>query len=242
MAGIEQNFEGQRVVITGGSGGIGIALAQDLVSRGGIVVLIGRDVKRLASAAVVVGGNCETYALDVTNEAGVAAFFATQPPMDHLVTAAAGTNRGTVIELEVTTARALFDSKYWGQYMCAKYAIPLLKPRGSIVLFSGWVSRKPMAGTSTLASIDAAIEALGRTLALEIAPRRANVVMPGAIDTPLWGARLTPEQQREHFARIGQSLPVGRAGTALDVAHAVRFLLENGFTTGAVVDVDGGQR
>jgi NAD(P)-dependent dehydrogenase (short-subunit alcohol dehydrogenase family) len=109
-------------------------------------------------------------------------------------------------------------------------------------LFSGWVSRKPMAGTSTLASIDAAIEALGRTLALEIAPRRANVVMPGAIDTPLWGARLTPEQQREHFARIGQSLPVGRAGTALDVAHAVRFLLENGFTTGAVVDVDGGQR
>ena len=173
------------------------------------MVLVGRDVKRLASAAVVVGGNCETCALDVTNEAGVAAFFATQPPMDHLVTAAAGTGRGTVVELEVTTARALFDSKYWGQYMCAKYAIPLLKPRGSIVLFSGWVSRKPMAGTSTLASVDAAIEALGRTLALEIAPRRANVVMPGAIDTPLWGARLHPNSSASTSPGSGSRCPLG---------------------------------
>ena len=242
MTTIEQNFEGQRVVITGGAGGIGSALARDIVRRGGGVVLVGRDARRLAAAAGEMGDAAEIAVCDVTDEAAVAAFFASQPPLDHLVTAAAGTTRGTVVELEVATARALFESKYWGQYMCARYAIPLLKAGGSIVLFSGWVSRKPMAGASTLAAVDAAIEALGRTLALEIAPRRANVVTPGAIDTPLWGARLTPGQQREHFAKVGQSLPVGRAGTAEDVAHAVRFLMENGFTTGAVVDVDGGQR
>lgn len=242
MTTIEQNFEGQRVVITGGAGGIGSALARDIVRRGGTVVLVGRDARRLAAAAAEMGDAAEIAVFDVTDEAAVAAFFASQPPLDHLVTAAAGTTRGTVVELEVATARALFESKYWGQYLCARYAIPLLKAGGSIVLFSGWVSRKPMAGASTLAAVDAAIEALGRTLALEIAPRRANVVTPGAIDTPLWGARLTPEQQREHFAKVGQSLPVGRAGTAEDVSHAVRFLMENGFTTGAVVDVDGGQR
>ena len=150
--------------------------------------------------------------------------------------------RGNVVDLPVTQARALFESKYWGQYHCAKYAAPQLPAQGSMVLFSGWISRKPMAGVSTLAAVDAAIEALGRTLALELAPRRVNVVTPGMINTPLWSARLGATEQKAHFDKVGQSLPVGRAGTPQDVAHAVRFLLENGFTTGAVIDVDGGQR
>jgi NAD(P)-dependent dehydrogenase (short-subunit alcohol dehydrogenase family) len=214
--------------------------AQTLVAR--LAIDMSGTVLVLAAAAASVPGPVETGTLDVTDERAVASFFAAQPPLDHLVTAAAGTVRGTVVELEVARARALFESKFWGQYLCAKYAAPLLRPGGSIVLFSGWISRKPMAGVATLAAVDAAIEALGRTLALELAPRRVNVVTPGMIDTPLWSARLSPEGQREHFARVGQSLPVGRAGTAEDVAHAVRFLMENGFTTGAVVDVDGGQR
>lgn len=99
-----------------------------------------------------------------------------------------------------------------------------------------------MAGVSTLAAVDAAVEALGRTLALEIAPRRVNTVVPGMIDTPLWAARLSPEEQRAHFRKVGEGLPVGRAGLAEDVAHACRFLMENGFVTGTTLDVDGGQR
>ncbi len=239
---IEQTFAGQRVVITGGAGGIGVALARDLVARGGYVVLAGRDAQRLADAAARAGPRASTAVLDVTDESAVARFFAAQPAIDHLVTAAAGTVRGLVAELETAAARALFESKYWGQYLCAKHAVGKLSARGSIVMFSGWIARKPMAGVSTLAAVDAAIEALGRTLALEIAPRRVNVVTLGMIDTPLWSARLAPEQQQAHFARVGAALPVGRAGTADDVAHAVRFLLENGFTTAAVIDVDGGQR
>lgn len=239
---IENTFRDQHVVITGGSSGIGLVLAQDLARRGARLTLVGRDGAKLQAAAQQVPGRVATASVDVTDEAAVRRFFEGLGPIDHLVTAAAGTARGLVAELEVSTARALFDSKYWGQYLCAKYAIPALKASGSMVLFSGWISRKPLAGVSTLAAVDAAIEALGRTLALEIAPRRVNVVTPGMIDTPLWGARLTPEQQREHFARVGQALPVGRAGTPQDVAHAVRFLLENGFTTGSVIDVDGGQR
>lgn len=239
---IEQNFSDQHVVITGGSSGIGLCLAQDLARRGARLTLLGRDLSKLDQAAAQVGGSVQAARLDVTDEAAVAAFFASHGPLDHLVTAAAGTVRGTVVELEVARARALFESKYWGQYLCAKYAAPRLVDRGSIVMFSGWISRKPMAGVSALAAVDAAIEALGRTLALELAPRRVNVVTPGMIDTPLWSARLTAEEQRAHFERIGQTLPVGRPGTPLDVAHAVRFLLENGFTTGAVLDVDGGQR
>ncbi len=239
----EQNFVDQNIVITGGSGGIGLALAHDLLERGAAkVVLTGRDKDKLARAAESLGPQAETAIFDVTNEDQVAGFFSGQPHIDHLVTAAAGTVRGLVTELEVASARALFESKYCGQYLCCKYGAPKLTPRGSIVLFSGWISRKPLAGVSTLAAVDAAIEALGRTLALEIAPRRVNTVVPGMIDTPLWAARLSAEEQRVHFAKVGASLPVGRAGLAEDVAHACRFLMENGFTTGATLDVDGGQR
>lgn len=239
---LEQNFANQHVVITGGSGGIGLQLAQDLAARGARLTLLGRDADKLQRAAEQVQGTVQVASLDVADERAVAECFARLGKLDHLITAAAGTIRGTVVELEVAKARELFESKYWGQYHCAKYAAPLMSATGSMVLFSGWISRKPMAGVSTLAAVDAAIEALGRTLALEIAPRRVNVITPGMIDTPLWGARLTPEQQKAHFEKVGASLPVGRAGTAQDVAHAVRFLMENGFTTGAVIDVDGGQR
>lgn len=239
---MEQTFQAQRIVITGGSGGIGVALARDLIARGAAsVVLTGRDPAKLARAAEELGPKVETAAFDVTDESAVAAFFASQPQIDHLVTGAAGTARGLVTELEVAKARALFESKYWGQYHCCKYGAPKLSPQGSIVLFSGWISRKPMAGVSTLAAVDAAIEALGRTLALEIAPRRVNTVVPGMIDTPLWAARLSPDEQRAHFSKVGAGLPVGRAGRAEDVAHACRFLMENGFVTGITLDVDGGQ-
>lgn len=239
---IEQNFAHQHVVITGGSSGIGLQLAQDLAARGARLTLLGRNLDKLQQAAQQVDGPVQVSSVDVTDEPAVARFFEQAGPLDHLVTAAAGTVRGTVVELETARARELFESKYWGQYHCAKHAAPRLAASGSIVLFSGWISRKPMAGVSTLAAVDAAIEALGRTLAMEIAPRRVNVITPGMIDTPLWAARLKPEQQRAHFEKIAATLPVGRAGNAQDVAHAVRFLLENGFTTGAVIDVDGGQR
>lgn len=176
------------------------------------------------------------------DEVAVATLFASQPQIDHLVTAAAGTVRGLVTELEVARVRALFESKYWGQYLCYKYGAPKLVPQGSVVLFSGWISRKPMIGVSTLAAVDAAVEALGRTLTLEIAPRQANTVVLGMIDTPLWSARLSEEEQRAHFRKVGEGLPVGRAGLAEDVAHACRFLMENSFVTGITLDVDGGQR
>jgi NAD(P)-dependent dehydrogenase (short-subunit alcohol dehydrogenase family) len=206
------------------------------------VVLTGRDQEKLSRAAAELGPKVETAAFDVTDEGAVAAFFAGQQQFDHLVTAAAGTVRGLVVELDVAKARELFESKYWGQYHCCKYGAPKLASRGSIILFSGWISRKPMAGVSTLAAVDAAIEALGRTLALEVAPRRVNTLVPGMIDTPLWGARLSAEEQRAHFSKVGATLPVGRAGLAEDVAHACRFLMENGFVTGITLDVDGGQK
>jgi NAD(P)-dependent dehydrogenase (short-subunit alcohol dehydrogenase family) len=104
-----------------------------------------------------------------------------------------------------------------------KYAAPRMASHGSIVLFSGWISRKPAVEMSTLAPIDGAVEALARTMALELAPVRVNAITPGQIDTPLWRSRLSETEVRAHFDRVAQNHPVGRVGTADDVAQAVRF-------------------
>lgn len=236
-------LKGQTVVITGGSSGIGLATAEFARDAGAThIVLIGRSADKLAEAASVLGQVADPCQLDVTNEDAVAKFFADLGPIDHLVTAAAGTYRGKITETDTAAAKLLFESKYWGQHHCIKHAGPRLSAGGSITLFSGWISRKPMIGIGTLAAIDAAIEALARIASLELAPVRVNAVVPGMIDTPLWSARLSPEQQKAHFEKVGAALPVGRPGTAEDVAHAAFFLMTNGFTTGAVLDVDGGQR
>lgn len=230
-------------MITGGGSGIGLETARQALAAGAQeVVLIGRDLARLSAAASALGAGARPLVLNVTDEPAVARCFAEVGAFDHLVTAAAGTARGRVTEIDTAAARALFESKFWGQHHCVKHAAPCLLPGGSVTLFSGWISRKPMIGTGTLAAVDAAIEALARVLSLELAPVRVNAITPGMIDTPLWRARLSEEEQQAHFAKVGGSLPVGRAGTPADIAHAVLFLMTNGFTTGAVLDVDGGQR
>lgn len=228
------SLEGKRVVITGGGSGIGFAIAKTLVERDASVVIAGRTVDKLKAAKESLGGAAETRTLDVTEEAEVKAFFADVGPFDHLVTAAAGVAVGRVLDLETSYARALMESKYWGQYHSAKYGAPLVLEGGSITLFSGWMSRKPMAGTSSFAAVDGAIEALTRILALELAPTRVNAIVPGLID-------ISQIEERSRFGPYAAALPAGRVGTPEDVAGAILYLMENGFTTGAVLDVDGGQ-
>lgn len=203
---------------------------------------MGRSADSLARAASILGKVADPRPLDVTDEEAVAKLFVDLRQIDHVVPAAAGSYFGKITETDTAAAKLLFESKYWGQHHCIKHAGSRIRPGGSITIFSGWISRKPMIGTGTLAAIDAAIGALARIASPELAPVRVNAVVPGMIDTPLWGARLSPEQQKAHFQKVSTALPVGRAGTAQDVAHAVFFLMTNGFTSGAILDADGGQR
>lgn len=237
-----ETFDGQTVVITGGASGIGLATARMVVDRGGRVILMGRSLGRLRAAQTELGPAASTAELDVTDEDAVRRVFSGIERVDHLITAAAGTLRGRLIDLDTRHARQLFEVKFWGQHHCVKYAASRMTPGGSVVLFSGWISRKPMVEMSTLAAIDGAIEALARTMALELAPVRVNAITPGQIDTPLWRSRLSDAEARAHFDRVAHEHLVGRVGTAEDVAQAILFLMTNGFMTGAVLDIDGGWR
>ncbi|MEO0379582.1 MAG: SDR family oxidoreductase [Pseudomonadota bacterium] len=239
---LNNQIEGSRVVITGGSSGIGLEVAHMALAAGAQhVTLLARNVEKLDSAAQLLSGSVAALALDVTDETAVAAAFDQIGAFDHLVTAAAGTVRGTIVEVDTQAARGLFEAKFWGQHHCIKYGAPNMSQRGSITLFSGWISRKPMKGLGTLAAVDGAIESLGRVAALELAPIRVNTIVPGQIDTPLWRTRLSEEAAQAYFGTVDNDLPVGRRGQPEEVAQAILALMNNPFITGTTLDIDGGQ-
>jgi NAD(P)-dependent dehydrogenase (short-subunit alcohol dehydrogenase family) len=240
MESLHDDLAGQRVLIVGGSSGIGLAAAQRLQRRGASVAIAGRDPDRLSSAQEQIDSSVATYLADVTIERDVATLFERVGSFDHLVTCAGGkATDGPVATVALGVAQALFDVKYWGQYLCVKHSAGTLRADGSITLMSAWLARKPTAGFPTYAAIDGAVEALARVVMLERAPLRINVVSPGVIDTPLFD-NLDAESRQATFESVAASLPLRRIGQPEDVARAIEYAITNPYSNGAVIDVDGG--
>ncbi|MEW9701375.1 SDR family oxidoreductase [Paenibacillus sp. SI8] len=232
-------LQDQRVVIIGGSSGIGFETAKQLVEQGAEVIIASRSEDKLHKAKAELGASTQAFLLDVTQEHQVQSFFEQMGSFDHLVVSAAETTGGSFLETETEKARSLFDNKFWGQYYAVKYGAPHLTPHGSITLFSGVVAYKSMIGSSTLGAVNAAVSNLGQTLALELAPLRVNVVSPGIIDTPS-RSKMPEEARNQFYGTVAAKLPVKRVGKAADVAQSVLYLIQNGFVTGTVLHVEGG--
>lgn len=232
---------GKVVVVIGGSSGIGLAAAQQALEAGARVVIGGRSGEKLERANERLGGRARTSVVDATREDEVRAFFKDIGELDHLVTTVGGGAMGRFVDLDPAAARSAFDGKFWGQYYAARHAAARIRAGGSITLFSGIASRKPMPGMGVVAAINGAVEALCRALAVELAPVRVNVVSPGLVATPAYD-RMPEAQRQGMFNAVAGSLPVKRVGAPEDIAHTVLYLLENGYTTGTVVDIDGGHR
>lgn len=235
-------LEGKRIVIIGGSAGIGLATARAVAGLGAQVVIASRSRARLDAATAQIGNGAVAHQLDVTDARAIEAFFEAVGPFDHLATTAAVGAVGMFLEIEPARVQAHVESKLWGQYFAVRFGAPKLRAGGSITLFSGVVSRKPLRGTTTAALVTGAIESFTRVLALELAPIRVNCVTPGITATGVWSELLTDAGAREHLQNVAGVLPVGRVGRPDDVARAVVYLMGNGFATGSVVDVDGGHR
>lgn len=228
---------GAHVVVVGGSSGMGLAVARLAASVGAKVTIGGRDAGRLAAASDAL--SVATARIDVTDEDSVRDFFATVGPMDHLITCPGDAALGPVTDIDLAQARRCFDTKFFGQLLCARHGADSLSPTGSLTLLSGVIGWRSQPGAAVLAAANLSVHALGRTLAAELAPRRVNVVAPGLTDTPFWD-EWDSAVRDEIFESTAAALPVGRIGTPDDVAHAVVALLENGFISGTTVHVDGG--
>ena len=237
------SFEGERVLVVGGSSGLGRATAQAFLDAGAEVWIASRSVEKLGQAARILGDGARLHrlALDMTDSDQVARLPAQlSEGLDHLVISASQAAHGAFVELDASAVEAMFASKFMGPYRTAQALLPIMRPGGSITFFSGVLSRRPGRNAAGLAAVNAAVEGLTRALALELGPDiRVNCLSPGMVDTEAYAAM--PEQRRAAMlVETGSSLPVRRTGTPEEIADGVLALASNGYITGHVLDIDGG--
>jgi NAD(P)-dependent dehydrogenase (short-subunit alcohol dehydrogenase family) len=236
----ENGFDNKRVVIVGGSSGIGLAVAEEAASQGAEVVIVSSNSERVQKAVKSIGGKAQGQAVDVSDEKAIESFFTKLGAFDHLVFTAGDSLHVRELALtDLKQARRAFELRYWSALATVKYGSPQIRKGGSVVLTTGIAGQRPQSGWVIAASVCGTIEALTRALAVELAPIRVNAVSPGVVRTNLWQNMSTSERE-QLFASVGQRLPVGRVGEAHDIAQAYLFLMKEGFSTGQTVVVDGG--
>lgn len=234
---------GKHVAVIGGASGMGAAIAAHALGEEARVTIAGSSRERLAAAAARLPGPVQTGFVDLADPDSIEAVGRGLGALDHLaVTAqspAALRTLKPLAALDFGDLDAAFRVKLAGMLRLIRACLPGLARDGSITLFSGAASRRTIPGHVALAALNAAVEAAGRQLAKELAPIRVNVISPGLVRTEAYDAM--PASEREAmFAARARALPVGRVGTADDIAMAAIHLMCNGYVTGVVQDIDGG--
>jgi NAD(P)-dependent dehydrogenase (short-subunit alcohol dehydrogenase family) len=226
---------GNKVVVVGGSSGIGLATAELAKSEGAEVVIASRNADRLKAAAEKLG--VTAIPTDVTSDESVAQLFRQCGSVDHVVVTAAQLRSGPFKTVSMEDVRATMESKFWGAWRVARAAD--IRAGGSLTLVSGFLSIRPRPAAAIVGAANGALESLARSLALELAPVRVNCVSPGIIDTPIRAA-MPEAARRDMLAKAAAALPVGRVGVGEDIARQILTFMTVGFASGSVVYLDGG--
>jgi NAD(P)-dependent dehydrogenase (short-subunit alcohol dehydrogenase family) len=234
------SLEGKRVVILGGSSGLGLAAARAAAEKGASIAIASSRKARVDEALGTLPPGTAGHVLDLADEDSVKSLFAKLGRFDHLIfTAGEALQLGPLAETDIASARRFLDLRFWGAYMAAKYGSASIRPGGSIVFTSGTAGARPRPGWSLGASVCAAMEGLTRALAVELAPIRVNIVAPGMVKSPLW-ANVPEDKREEMYRQTGGRLLVGHVGEAEEVAQAYLYLMQQTYITGQVLNVDGG--
>jgi len=228
-------------VVVGGASGIGRAVVVGLAEQGYRVVVADRNADGAAAVAAELGDMATAATVDVTDEDTVAALFDRAGPVDIVVNTAGFGDFGRIVDLEVERFRALIDCCLTGAFLVMKHAGRHLRDGGSLVSITSLNARLAAPGMSAYCAAKAGLAMLTQVAALEFAPRniRVNAVSPGFVQTPLTElVTLAPGVLEDYV----ENTPLGRVGTAQDVADAVLFVCSDKATwmTGEVVDLNGG--
>ena len=181
---------GKKVVVVGGSSGIGFSTAELAKGEGAEVIIASHNADRLNAAAAKLG--VTAIVADVTSDDSVASLFRKCGPVDHVVVTAAQLRTGPFKAVAMEDVRATMENKFWGAWRVARSAE--IRAGGSLTLVSGFLSVRPRPNSAIVGAANGALESLARSLALELAPVRVNAVSPGIIDTPIRAAM--PEEAR----------------------------------------------
>ena len=241
------NFTGKRIVLIGGSAGIGLATAKQAAGLGASLVIASRSEERLENAEAEIDGPVECHQLDATHENAVADLFSKVGPFDHLSVLVPGATDkehsqkfDRFLDMDSEAFAKVITNRFWTQCYAARHGAPNINAGGSIVFMSNTQPRKVIENYSPSAAACGAIETLARILAIELSPIRVNVIAPGFIETP--GTGKIPPERRAAWDRITSTQAVKRLGRAEEIADGLLFLMANEYTTGAVLDIDGGYR
>lgn len=244
-----KRFDGKAIVITGGSSGIGLALAQRIVAEGGKVLVTGTSTEKLAAAAE---SHLDIHTLE-NNAADPASARLLATEANRLFGEIDGAffnaGLGGVVPLDKITPEfyhRLFDLNVAGPLFGAQALVPLMKPRSSILITGSAAKDIGLAGAAVYSATKGAVRSMVRGLARELAGKaiRVNSVSPGPIETSFYARAGRPKEQLEAFAKtIAANNPLGRMGNAEEAAAVAAFLLSNeaSYVTGADYSVDGGE-
>jgi NAD(P)-dependent dehydrogenase (short-subunit alcohol dehydrogenase family) len=243
-------MQNKTILITGGTTGIGLATAQLLSADGAKVIVTGRNPETLAAAKKVLTDVVvlPSDASDLT--AAQALGDEVRKYTDHLDGVFLNAGIATFAPIEVTTPKNyddMFNVNVRGLYFQLQSLLPVLGSPSSVVFTSSIAGSIAFAGASIYSATKAAVISLGKTLAVELAPRgvRVNVLSPGPIDTPILNKMGLPPEQKKGFEEtiVAKSL-LKRIGTSEEVARAARFLLseDSSNITGIELIIDGGVR
>jgi NAD(P)-dependent dehydrogenase (short-subunit alcohol dehydrogenase family) len=225
------------VLVLGGSSGIGLATAHGAAAAGAKVTIASRSTEKVNAAIATIGNGAQGTALDTTTDAALEAFFSKHPEWDHIVVSVAAGRSAGIHDMTLQDAYGNMNAKFWTAYKTAKLA--KITPDGSLTLVSGYLSHRPNKDALLQGCINAALESLGRGLALALSPVRVNTVSPGLIDTPI-RVSMPADRKKAMLDHAAATLPARRVGQAEDVADAILMLMTNPFTTGSTLFVDGG--
>lgn len=239
---MEIRLDDAHVLVVGGSAGIGLATARAAADARARVTLAGRSSERLEWARGEIRRPVDTRVLDVNDEGSVASALDSVDRIDHLVLSYSSGRTGPFPEATVAEARPYLDTVLWGAYRVARAAADKIAPAGSVTFLSGTHGQKPGSDWPTVTVTKAAVDALARSLAVELSPVRVNAVAPGPVATSLWRRLARGDQERADrmLERAGERTLVGRPGRPEEIAHAILFLMTNELVTGTVLVVDGG--
>ena len=229
-----------RIVILGGTSGIGLATAKAAAAAGASVVVASRNPASVKAALAELPAGSAGRAVDASSSEELAAFFDFTGDFDHFAYTAAGPLVSTSLaDYTADKGRAFFELRLVAALDATRLAVPHIRSGGSITLTSGTAAFRGGAGWFLGSAASGAIISAARALAVELAPIRVNVVAPGVVRSPLWSG-ISEADREAMYDSIGRSLPLGRVAEVEDVAKAYLQLMDQDYATGTVSVIDGG--
>jgi NAD(P)-dependent dehydrogenase (short-subunit alcohol dehydrogenase family) len=236
----EPELLGQTIVVVGGSAGIGLETARLARAEGAEVVLTARNPDRLHQAGLELGASIAAF--DATDFDRLEKFFdALSTQIDHVLVTGPGPYYAPLAEFDVEAALRDVDAHIFLPIQVARNAVGKVRPGGTLLFMGGTGGRRTAPGLYFMSALSAALPALTKNLALELAPVRVNLIAAGFVDTPL-SAALLGDQLDTRREQLRTNLPIRRVVGPADIAALAVHLMTNTAVTGATFDIDGGQQ